>query len=116
MLVGGFFDACHSGWTEQDCALFGAMLEKGVVVVATSNLEPDDLYANGLQRERFLPAIALLKEKLDVLALDGGIDYLAWKITRHSGVEVAITPWQRRHPILAGLLLLPQLKRKGAVR
>ncbi len=55
--------------------LFGAMLEKGVVVVATSNLEPDDLYANGLQRERFLPAIALLKEKLDVLALDGGIDY-----------------------------------------
>jgi len=55
--------------------LFGALLEKGVVVVATSNLEPDDLYANGLQRERFLPAIALLKEKLDVLALDGGIDY-----------------------------------------
>jgi cell division protein ZapE len=55
--------------------LFGALLEKGVVVVATSNIEPDDLYANGLQRERFLPAIALLKEKLDVLALDGGIDY-----------------------------------------
>jgi len=55
--------------------LFGALLDKGVVVVATSNIEPDDLYANGLQRERFLPAIALLKEKLDVLALDGGIDY-----------------------------------------
>jgi cell division protein ZapE len=55
--------------------LFGAMLDKGVVVVATSNLEPDDLYANGLQRERFLPAIELLKQKLDVLALDGGIDY-----------------------------------------
>ena len=55
--------------------LFGAMLDKGVVVVSTSNLEPDALYANGLQRERFLPAIELLKSKLDVLALDGGIDY-----------------------------------------
>jgi cell division protein ZapE len=55
--------------------LFGAMLEKGVVVVATSNIAPDDLYANGLQRERFLPAIETLKSKLDVLELDGGLDY-----------------------------------------
>lgn len=55
--------------------LFGAMLEKGVVVVATSNIAPDDLYANGLQRERFLPAIETLKAKLDVLELDGGVDY-----------------------------------------
>jgi cell division protein ZapE len=55
--------------------LFGAMLENGVVVVATSNIAPDDLYANGLQRERFLPAIDTLKAKLDVLELDGGVDY-----------------------------------------
>jgi cell division protein ZapE len=55
--------------------LFGAMLDKGVVVVATSNIAPDDLYANGLQRERFLPAIDTLKSKLDVLELDGGVDY-----------------------------------------
>ncbi len=55
--------------------LFGAMLEKGVVVVATSNIAPDDLYAGGLQRELFLPAIATLKSKLDVLELDGGQDY-----------------------------------------
>lgn len=62
---------------------------------------------------KLLSAVRLIKASL---TFDGGIDYLAWKITRHSGVEVAITPWQRRHPILAGLLLLPQLKRKGAVR
>jgi cell division protein ZapE len=55
--------------------LFGAMLDKGAVVVATSNIAPDDLYANGLQRERFLPAIDTLKAKLDVLELDGGVDY-----------------------------------------
>lgn len=62
---------------------------------------------------KLLSAVRLIKASL---TFDGGIDYLAWKITRHSGVEIAITPWQRRHPILAGLLLLPQLKRKGAVR
>ena len=32
----------------------------------------------------------------------GGIDYLAWKINRHAGTAITITPWQRRHPILAG--------------
>jgi hypothetical protein len=62
---------------------------------------------------KLLSAVRLIKASL---TFDGGIDYLAWKITRHSGVDIAITPWQRRHPILAGLLLLPQLKRKGAVR
>lgn len=50
------------------------------------------------------------------LTFDGGIDYLAWKIARHSGVAIAIKPWQRRFPIIAGLLLLPTLKRRGAIR
>lgn len=47
---------------------------------------------------------------------DGGIDYLAWKISRHSGVPVTIKPWHRRHPIIGGLVLFLQLRRKGAVR
>jgi len=46
----------------------------------------------------------------------GGADYLAWKIERHSGQKVALSAWQRRHPIAAGLMLLPKLLKKGAVR
>jgi hypothetical protein len=46
----------------------------------------------------------------------GGIDYLAWKINRHAGTDIRITPWQRRWPLLAALILLPRLLARGAVR
>jgi cell division protein ZapE len=55
--------------------LFDALLGQGVVFVLTSNYEPDALWPDGLQRERFLPAIALLKRWLDVVEVDAGIDY-----------------------------------------
>jgi hypothetical protein len=46
----------------------------------------------------------------------GGPDYLAWKIKRHSGVDIQLTDFQRKHPLLASLTLLPTLLRKGAVK
>jgi len=47
---------------------------------------------------------------------EGGADYLAWKIARHSGVSITLTPWQRRHPILTGFLLFGRLWRRRAFR
>lgn len=55
--------------------LFSALFERGVVMVATSNWIPGRLYEGGLQRERFLPFIALIKEKMEIIHLDNGIDY-----------------------------------------
>ena len=55
--------------------LFDGLFRRGVTLVATSNLAPQDLYKDGLQRQRFLPAIELIAAHVDVLHLDGGIDY-----------------------------------------
>ncbi len=55
--------------------LLTALFESGVVFVMTSNYPPEGLWPNGLLRERFLPAIALLREWLDVLEVDAGVDY-----------------------------------------
>jgi cell division protein ZapE len=55
--------------------LLQALFDNGVGFVTTSNFRPDDLYPNGLHRERILPAIALLNEQLEVIGVDNGTDY-----------------------------------------
>jgi len=55
--------------------LLAELFKNGVTLVATSNIVPDDLYKDGLQRSRFMPAIALIKEHTLVVNVDSGIDY-----------------------------------------
>lgn len=55
--------------------LFKALFANGICLVATSNLPPDKLYRNGLQRENFLPAIELIEKHTQVVNLDGEVDY-----------------------------------------
>lgn len=61
-------------------------------------------------------ALTVLRLAKATTTFAGGVDYLAWKINRHAGTKIELTPWQRRHPIVAGLILLPRLLRRGAVR
>jgi cell division protein ZapE len=62
--------------------LFTALFEGGVVVVATSNVAPDDLYKDGLNRALFLPFVALLNERLDIVELGARTDYRLEKLVR----------------------------------
>jgi cell division protein ZapE len=69
--------------------LFEALFERGVVLVATSNLPPDALYRDGLNRQLFLPFIAMLKQRLEVVAVRGAQDY---RLDRLRAAGVYFTP------------------------
>lgn len=75
--------------------LFTGLIEAGVVIVTTSNRAPRDLYKDGLNREHFLPFIALIEARLEVLPLNGPTDYrmerLAGMDTWHSPLGEAAT-------------------------
>jgi cell division protein ZapE len=102
-------------------------MERGVEFVMTSNYAPDELYPNGLQRERFLPAIELLKARLDVVAVDNGTDYRRLKMERlqvyHVGNDQAFERIfsdlrdveEERHPLDVEGREIPYRKRAGGL-
>ena len=81
------FDEMHVN-DVADAMILGRLLERtmalGVVYCMTSNYAPDDLYKDGLKRNDFLPTIRLLKDRLDVIHVDGGIDYRLRALERSS--------------------------------
>ena len=73
--------------------------------------------AGGWRRRRIegkLLSVARLAKASATYA--GGADYIAWKINRHAGTDFQLTPWQKRHPLLAAISLLPRLLKSGAIR
>ena len=72
--------------------LFEGLLAAGTVIVTTSNLKPDDLYRNGLNRQLFLPFIRLIGEKLDVVSLDSTTDYRLGRVKAHETFLTPISP------------------------
>lgn len=63
--------------------LLKGLIDRGVVIITTTNIIPDDLYKNGLQRSRFLPAIALIKDKLVIHEMGAGQDFRRLCLDRH---------------------------------
>jgi hypothetical protein len=61
-------------------------------------------------------ALSVVRLAKATLTFAGGADYIAWKVNRHAGTDIELKPWQRRHPLLAAITLLPRLIRSGAIR
>ena len=114
-----------------DAMILGRFLEqvmaRGVEFVMTSNYPPDGLYPNGLQRERFVPAIELIKRRLDVVGVDNGTDYRRLKMERlkvyHVGSDAPLAAIfdelrdveEEKHPLDVEGRTIPYHKRAGGL-
>jgi cell division protein ZapE len=114
-----------------DAMILGRFLEqvmdRGVEFVMTSNYHPDQLYPNGLQRERFLPAIELIKRRLDVVSVDNGTDYRRLKMEKmkvyHVGSDAPLAKIfdelrdveEEKHPLDVEGRAIPYRKRAGGL-
>lgn len=85
----------------------------GPALQAAKALSPHGSWTRRRLEGKALTVLRLAKASL---TFAGGAEYIAWKINRHAGTDIRLKPWQRRHPLLAGLSLLPRLLRSGAVR
>lgn len=102
---------------EYYAALFGAAVADGSVnpdtAVGPAIANATARHWGALQRRgKWLSVIRLVKASF---TFAGGIEYLAWKINRHAGTKITLRPWQRRHPLIAAILLVPRLIANRAI-
>lgn len=95
-----------------DAALAGGAIDPSAPVGTRERADHRRLWRRLRRRGKWLSVARLAKASF---TFAGGIDYLAWKINRHAGTRIVITPWQRRHPLLAAVMLLPRLVAGRAV-
>lgn len=84
--------------------------------IAVDPMPADEARIRWRQLQRTGKWLSILRLAKASLTFAGGIDYLAWKISRHAGVAIEIKPWQRRWPLLGAVVLVPKLFRQGAIR
>lgn len=98
-------------------ALFNAAVTDGMVDPAAA-IGPATIsttakrWRHFRRRGKWLSVIRLVKASF---TFAGGIEYLAWKINRHAGTKITLQPWQRRHPLIAAILLVPRLIASRAI-
>ena len=83
---------------------------------AEAAIEPGGKSGGWARRQLEGKLLSVLRLAKASATFAGGVDYIAWKINRHAGTDIVIKPWQRKHPLLAAISLLPRLLRSGAVR
>ena len=83
-------------------------------ISANTHVEP--IKANWALKRLQGKGLSVLRLMKAAFTFQGGADYIAWKIQRHSGVEIKVTDFQRRHPLIAAITLAPMLIKRGAVK
>ncbi|HEX2763376.1 MAG TPA: hypothetical protein VHM92_05955 [Allosphingosinicella sp.] len=105
------------GIVEADCERYARLSAPVMDAIAGQQLEsPGPLRRRWRRLQRKGKALTLIRLLKASGTYAGGVDYLAWKINRHAGTKIEVKPWQRRWPLVAGLILLPRLLKRGAIR
>jgi hypothetical protein len=81
-----------------------------------ASIDPTTPAGNWVRRRLEGKALSVVRLAKASATYAGGAEYIAWKINRHAGTDIELKPWQKRHPLLAAISLLPRLLRSGAIR
>lgn len=109
-----YAQALCAGWQAGEVRFTQA--DDGVLSPAITAAERSQAEREWASRARWGKPLNLLRLSKSVFTFAGGADYVAWKVERHSGYQLALTDWQRRHPLLAAPKVLWTLWRRGVLR